>query len=92
MQPHPASKFPARFNHILSGYAAGYYGYLWSRVFAQDIFSVFEAAGVMSAEVGRRYRDTILARGSTVDEDENLEDFLGRPSSKDPFLRWLGIK
>ncbi|MFH2203039.1 MAG: M3 family metallopeptidase [Elusimicrobiota bacterium] len=91
VEPNKASKFPARFGHILTGYAAGYYGYLWSRVSAQDIFSIFEAAGVMSPEVGRRYRNTILARGSSIDEEENLSDFLGRKPSEEAFLKWLGV-
>ncbi|MBI3298434.1 MAG: Zn-dependent oligopeptidase [Elusimicrobia bacterium] len=87
--PAPGTNFPARFGHIMGGYAAGYYGYLWSRVFAQDVFSVFEAAGGLSAEVGRRWREAVLERGSSRGEDESLRDFLGREPSEEAFLRWL---
>ena len=86
-----ASTFPLRFSHIIRGYAAGYYSYLWSRVFAQDVFSAFAAAGVMSPAVGARYRRAILERGSSVDEDILLRDFLGRDPDEKAFLRWLGI-
>ena len=89
---NPASKFPARFNHILSGYAAGYYGYLWSRVSAQDVFSIFEADGVMSPSVGNRYRGVFLERGSTVEEKRSMKDFLGRDPDEKAFLNWLGVK
>jgi len=89
-EPYRASTFPVRFGHIMGGYAAGYYGYLWSRVYAQDIFSKFKEDGVISPRVGRRYRETILEKGSSKDENELLEDFLGREPSEESFLRWLG--
>ena len=73
----------------MGGYAAGYYGYLWSRVFALDAFSAFEAAGVFSSEVGRRWREAVLERGSERPESESLKDFLGRDPDEGPFLRSL---
>ncbi|MBI5595641.1 MAG: Zn-dependent oligopeptidase [Elusimicrobia bacterium] len=88
-KPARGTNFPARFGHIMGGYAAGYYGYLWSRVFAQDVFSVFERAGIVSPETGRRWREAVLERGSSRDEADSLRDFLGREPSEDAFLRWL---
>jgi Zn-dependent oligopeptidase len=87
--PAAGTNFPARFGHIMGGYAAGYYGYLWSRVFALDAFSAFEAAGVFSSEVGRRWREAVLERGSERPEAESLRDFLGRDPDEGPFLRSL---
>ncbi|MEE8335591.1 MAG: M3 family metallopeptidase, partial [Candidatus Neomarinimicrobiota bacterium] len=46
----------ASFGH-LNGYGAAYYGYKWSEVYAQDMFSIFEQNGIMSAETGLRYRE-----------------------------------
>ncbi|MBI4678629.1 MAG: Zn-dependent oligopeptidase [Elusimicrobia bacterium] len=85
---HPETSF----DHIVGGYAAGYYGYIWSEVFAQDIFSVFKKSGVMSPEVGKRYRKAILERGGSLDENQLLRDFLGREPDETAFLEGMGIK
>jgi len=79
------------FGH-LNGYAANYYGYLWSKVYAQDMFSVFEKNGVMDSATGIRYRKEILEKGGTVPEIEMVEQFLGRKPNSDAFLESLGIK
>ena len=78
------------FGH-LNGYAANYYGYLWSKVFAQDMFSVFQEKGVMNKELGLKYRKEILERGSTLPENVILKNFLGRPSNSKAFLKSLGV-
>jgi Zn-dependent oligopeptidase len=87
-----ASHFAGTFGHMMGGYDGGYYGYLWSEVFAADMFSRFQGEGVMSPVVGRAYRDNILARGRTADPQVLLQDFLGRPPNEDAFLTNLGIK
>lgn len=82
--------FEASFGH-LDGYAAGYYGYLWSKVYAEDFFSEFEKEGVLSAKVGDKYRSIILAKGGSVDEFDLVEQFLGRKPTNDAFLNSLGV-
>ncbi|MBI3565950.1 MAG: Zn-dependent oligopeptidase [Elusimicrobia bacterium] len=82
----------ASFGHLMGGYDAGYYGYLWSKVYAQDMFSVFQKQGVMDPALGRRYRQEILERGSTRDEMESLKAFLGRAPSEDAFFESIGLK
>jgi Zn-dependent oligopeptidase len=79
------------FGH-LSGYGANYYGYLWSKVYAQDMFSVFKTNGVMDTATGIRYRKEILEKGATTPEIEIVEKFLGRKSNSNAFLESLGIK
>jgi thimet oligopeptidase len=90
-QPIAGTHFPASFGHLM-GYAAGYYGYLWSRVYAQDIFSRFEQEGIDLPAVGRSYRREILETGSSRDESQSLRAFLGREPDEAAFLRYLGQK
>jgi thimet oligopeptidase len=88
---HEDTFFPAGFGHLMGGYDAGYYGYLWSRVYGDDMFSEFERGGIMSREVGRRYRNEVLATGGSRDAIDHLRAFLGREPSGEAFLRRLGI-
>lgn len=80
---HPA----ASFSHLMSGYDAGYYVYLWSLVYAQDMFTAFQKGGLENPAVGMRYRSTILEPAYTYDADKEVRDFLGRPMSPSAFYR-----
>lgn len=82
--------FQAGFGHLM-GYEASYYGYLWALVFAEDAFSVFEKNGILNAEFGKKYRETILAKGGSEDEEQLLVDFLGRKPNNEAFLKSLGF-
>jgi len=90
--PAPDTAFVANFGH-LAGYDAGYYGYLWAKVMAIDMASVFQAApgGFLDEKVGRRLRDEIYGVGNTRDVAESVEKFLGRPRSQQPFLHYIGV-
>jgi thimet oligopeptidase len=81
----------AGIGHFMSGYDAGYYGYLWSKVYAQDLFSAFKAAGLEDPAVGQRYRADILAPARTYEPDAEVTTFLGRPMSPTAFYAELGI-
>ncbi len=82
--------FHTAFGH-LNGYGASYYGYLWSKVYAQDMFSVFDANGILDTTTGIRYRDIILAPGSSRDELGLVKEFLGRDPNNKAFLKELGL-
>lgn len=88
---HEDTFFAASFGHLMGGYDAGYYGYLWSMVYGDDMFSVFEAEGVLSPDVGRRYRKEILASGGSRDAIDHLRAFLGREPNADAFLHKIGL-
>lgn len=68
-----------------------YYGYLWAEVYAQDMFTVFEAKGLTDTKTGVRYRELILANGTQRDIVEAVEEFLGRPSNNEAYIRSLGL-
>jgi thimet oligopeptidase len=93
LAPAPDTAFVAYFGHLM-GYDAGYYGYLWAKVMAIDMASVFEAAPsrYLDAQIGRRLRDEVYSAGNTRDVAESVEKFLGRPRSQQPFLDYVGVK
>lgn len=92
LPPHEGTFSLASFGHVMGGYDAGYYGYMWAEVFGDDMFSRFEAEGVTNPEVGRSYRREVLGRGGALDADEMLVNFLGREPSNEAFLEKLGIE
>lgn len=81
----------AGFGHLMSGYDVGYYGYLWSKVYAQDMFSAFKTGGLENPDVGKRYRADILAPARTYEPDAEVAAFLGRPMNPTAFYAELGI-
>jgi thimet oligopeptidase len=76
------TQFPGEFTHLMGGYEAGYYGYMWSEVLALDMLSAF-GDKLINPDVGRRYREKILSRGGEARGLDLVRDFLGRePNSK----------
>lgn len=69
-----------------------YYGYLWSEVYAQDMFTVFEKNGLRDQNTGVRYRKLILANGSQRTVSEAVEEFLGRPMNNKAYIKSLGLE
>ena len=78
------------FEHLIDGYNAGYYGYLWSKVYAVEIFDKFLKSGdLFNKKLGTKYRKTILEKGGLEDGFTMLEDFLGHKPSMDLFMQEL---
>jgi thimet oligopeptidase len=80
----------AGFGHIAGGYDAGYYSYLWSKVYAEDMFTRFEKEGVLNPKTGRDYRHWILEKGSSMKEIDLVRGFLGREPNNKAFLKSIG--
>jgi oligopeptidase A len=91
----PAAAFnrmPSSFAHIFAGgYAAGYYSYKWAEVLAADAFEAFEEAGVFDSATASRFRDSILARGGSLDAMDAFVRFRGRQPDVRPLLKQTGI-
>ena len=82
----PGDWLPASFGHMMGGYQAGYYGYMWSEVMAMDMRSAF-GTNFMDPKVGARYRKIILESGGERAPGELVAQFLGRKPSPDAFFR-----
>ncbi|HXI11186.1 MAG TPA: M3 family metallopeptidase [Thermoanaerobaculia bacterium] len=85
------TQFPGSFGHITGGYAAGYYGYMWSEVIALDMLSAF-GNKIMDPKTGRRFREMVLSRGGEEPAKQLVERFLGRPVSSSAFFAEISGK
>jgi thimet oligopeptidase len=83
------NNFLNSFGH-LTGYGSKYYGYLWAKVFALDIFDTIKTNN-FSKEIGQKYKDIILKPGGTVDPALLVKTFLEREPEQKAFLKSLGI-
>ncbi len=80
------------FLHIMGGYAAGYYSYLWSEVMDADAFSAFEETGdVFDQKMARKLRKHIYAAGNARDPLEAYVAFRGRPPEVNGLLNKRGF-
>ncbi|KAI9911061.1 hypothetical protein PsorP6_009315 [Peronosclerospora sorghi] len=96
LKPFPDDRFLCSFAHIFAGgYAAGYYSYKWAEILACDAYGAFDEAAKQSSHavalVGRKFRDTILARGGAQHPEEIFEAFRGRKPSLTPLLTQYGL-
>ncbi|CAI5744278.1 unnamed protein product [Peronospora destructor] len=96
LNPLEEDRFLCSFAHIFAGgYAAGYYSYKWAEVLSCDAYGAFEEAIKESPEaaasVGRKFRDTILARGGGQHPEQVFEAFRGRKPSIMPLLTQYGL-
>jgi thimet oligopeptidase len=81
----------ASFEHMMNGYEAGYYGYPYSKVFAEDMFSTRFVGHLLDPVVGADYLHSILEPGGTLEPLELIEHFLHRAPDNRAFLRSIGV-
>jgi len=73
-------------------YLSKYYGYMYSNVFAQDLFNfIQENGGVFNKELGKKYVEDVLSHGGSKDPSLMLEKFLGRAPNVGAFMKNLDI-
>ncbi|UKZ82543.1 hypothetical protein TrVFT333_010332 [Trichoderma virens FT-333] len=81
----------ANFGHFVNDYNAGYYSYLFSLVYAADVFNAVFKADPENTANGRQYRHAVLAKGASEDEMTILTQFLGRNLDVYPFSQELNL-
>ncbi|MBB4129445.1 M3 family metallopeptidase [Xanthomonas sp. 3075] len=79
------------FSHIMGGYAAGYYAYIWSEVLDANTQQWFKQHGGLSRANGDRFRKTLLSRGGSVDAMELFQNFAGHAPQIEPLLEKRGL-
>lgn len=80
------------FSHIMGGYAAGYYSYIWSEVLDADAFEAFKETGdIFNQEVADRFRKYVLTPGGIDDGDTMYQRFRGRSPKIDALLKGRGL-
>lgn len=86
----PGTHYQANWIHV-NTHPVYMYGYLWSEVYALDMFTQFEKNGLTDTKTGVRYRDIILSNGTQKDIVKAVEEFLGRPSDNKAYIKSLGL-
>jgi peptidyl-dipeptidase Dcp len=79
------------FSHIMGGYAAGYYAYIWSEVLDADTVEWFKQHGGLSRENGDHFRATLLSKGGSKDALDLFQDFAGHAPDIQPLLERRGL-
>jgi oligopeptidase A len=90
--PPAYHRFAHSFAHIFGGgYAAGYYSYKWAEVLSSDAYAYFEENGILSPEVGEKFRKEILSVGGSRPALDSFKAFRGRAPTIDALLRHAGM-
>ncbi len=89
--PVPPRYRTTYFSHIMGGYSAGYYAYIWSEVLDANTQKWFRDNGGLSRANGDRFRQTLLSRGGSVDAMQLFRDFAGHEPQIEPLLEKRGL-
>ena len=79
------------FSHIMGGYAAGYYAYIWSEVLDANTVEWIKGHGGLTRANGDRFRATLLSRGGSKDALQLFRDFAGHEPQIAPLLERRGL-
>ena len=79
------------FSHIMGGYSAGYYSYIWSEVLDADTVEWFKENGGMLRANGQHFRDSLLSQGGSTEAMQLYTNFRGRAPNVEPLLIRRGL-
>jgi peptidyl-dipeptidase Dcp len=80
------------FNHIIGGYAAGYYAYIWSEVLDCDAFDAFKETSLFDQKTANAFRKSVLEVNGTADYKSMYVNFRGREARIEPLLKKRGLQ
>ena len=79
------------FSHIMGGYSAGYYAYIWSEVLDANSVEWFKNNGGLTRANGDHFRKTLLSQGGSQDAMKIFRDFAGHDPKIEPLLEKRGL-
>jgi len=79
------------FDYLVAGYDAGFYAYLWADTHGWDLFTRFEAAGLLDEATGRSLLEAIFEPSASQPFNQSFEAFLGRSMDSSRFLKHNGL-
>ena len=89
--PVPPRYRTTYFSHIMGGYSAGYYAYIWSEVLDAGSVQWFKANGGLTRKNGDHFRSTLLSRGGSDDALNLYRNFSGGEPDVKPLLERRGL-
>jgi peptidyl-dipeptidase Dcp len=92
LMPEIVSRYRSTyFSHVIGGYAAGYYSYLWAEVLDSDAFEAFKEKGIFDQATAQSFMKNILERGGSDDPMTLYVKFRGKQPTIEPLLRKRGL-
>jgi len=89
--PVPPRYRTTYFSHIMGGYSAGYYAYIWSEVLDANSVEWFKDNGGLTRANGDHFRTTLLSQGGSKDAMQLFQDFAGHEPRIEPLLEKRGL-
>ncbi len=81
------------FAHIFQGgYSSGYYSYKWAEVLDADAFAYFKEEGIFNKSLAKKFKETVLTKGGTIDPMQLYVSFRGTTPTNDALLKRSGLK
>ena len=79
------------FNHMIGGYAAGYYNYIWAEVLDKDAYEAFKEKGIFDPATAKSFRQNILEKFGTEDTMTLYKRFRGAEPKIEALLKGRGL-
>jgi len=80
------------FQHIIGGYSAGYYVYLWAAVLDSDAFQYFlDSGNIFNKDIAAKFRKYVLTEGGSDEGMVQYKKFRGQEPSIEPLLKKRGL-
>src|SRR5690606_7326822 len=89
--PGPRRYKTPYFRHVMGGYAAGYYAYIWSEVLDANTVAWIKDDGGLTRESADQFRAALLSQGGSKGALQRCRDVTGHEPRIEPLLERRGL-